>query len=47
VDSTELEHSAEGLDLLLHRTLERGGTAHAVAGPDLGPVGGVGALLRF
>ena len=48
VDGTELEHSAEGLDLLLHRTLELGGTAHAVtARQDLGPVGGVGALLRF
>lgn len=48
VDGTALEQSEEGLDLLLHRTLERGGTAHAVAGrPDLGPVGGVGALLRF
>lgn len=48
VDGADLEQSQEGLDLLLHRTLERGGTAHAVAErPDLGPVGGVGALLRF
>jgi peptide chain release factor subunit 1 len=48
VDSTELEHSAEGLDLLLHRTLELGGTACALTTrQDLGPVGGVGALLRF
>ncbi len=48
VDGAALEESQEGLDLLLHRTLERGGTAHAVAErPDLGPVGGVGALLRF
>src|SRR5581483_10092249 len=29
VDESELEHSDEGLDLLLHRTLELGGTALA------------------
>jgi peptide chain release factor subunit 1 len=48
VDGSELEHSQEGLDLLLHTVLGRGGTAHCVTTrPDLGPVGGVGALLRF
>jgi peptide chain release factor subunit 1 len=48
VDGSELEDSQEGLDLLLHAVLERGGTAHCVTTrPDLGPVGGVGALLRF
>lgn len=48
VDGAEPEHSQEGLDLLLHTVLGRGGTAHCVTTrPDLGPVGGVGALLRF
>jgi peptide chain release factor subunit 1 len=47
-DETELEHSQEGLDLLLHQTLQRGGAARAITSrPDLDPVGGVGALLRF
>jgi peptide chain release factor subunit 1 len=48
VDETGLEHCDEGLDILLHRTLELGGTARAVTTrADLGPVGGGGALLRY
>jgi peptide chain release factor subunit 1 len=48
LDGTPLEHCEEGLDLVLHQTLLRGGKACAVdSSPDLGPVGGIGALLRF
>jgi hypothetical protein len=38
----------EGLDLVLHQTLVRGGKALVVTTRrDLDPVGGIGALLRF
>jgi len=48
LDGAELEQSDEGLDLVLHQTLQRGGSACPIATrPDLDPVGGVGALLRF
>jgi len=48
LDGSELERSDEGLDLLVHQTLQRGGTACPIATrPDLDPVGGIGALLRF
>jgi peptide chain release factor subunit 1 len=48
LDGTELERREEGLDLAIHQTLARGGTALAVAGRrDLEPVGGIGALLRY
>jgi len=48
LDGTELERSDEGLDLLVHQTLQRGGTACPIATrQDLEPAGGVGALLRF
>jgi peptide chain release factor subunit 1 len=48
LDGTELEQHAEGLDLAIHQTLARGGTAWAVEHRrDLDPVGGIGALLRF
>lgn len=48
LDGTELKRSDEGLDLVLHQTLQRGGTARMITSRrDLDPVGGVGALLRF
>jgi peptide chain release factor subunit 1 len=48
LDGGELERCDDGLDLVLHRTLELGGTARAVTfRRDLDPVGGIGALLRF
>lgn len=47
LDGTELEEREEGLDLAVHQTLAHGGTALAVTGPDLEPVGGIGALLRY
>jgi peptide chain release factor subunit 1 len=48
LDGTDLERRDDGLDLVLHRTLARGGTALMVtARRDLDPVGGIGALLRF
>ncbi len=48
LDGNELEHCDDGLDLLVHETLGRGGTACPItARHDLEPVGGVGALLRF
>ncbi len=48
LDGIELEHREEGLDLVLHHTLARGGTARVVGRRrDLDPVGGIGALLRY
>jgi len=48
LDGAELERCDDGIDLVLHRTLEFGGTAQLIANrPDLGAVGGIGALLRF
>jgi len=48
LDGTQLEPRDEGLDLALSQTLSNGGTILAVtAHPDLDPVEGVGALLRF
>jgi peptide subunit release factor 1 (eRF1) len=48
LDGADLEHCDDGLDLVLHRTLERGGTALPVTTrDDLAETGGIGALLRF
>jgi hypothetical protein len=48
VDGAELEQCADGLDAVVHRTLAFGGHAHEIpTRPDLGPVGGIGAMLRF
>jgi peptide chain release factor subunit 1 len=48
LDGAELDRCVDGLDLVLHRTLERGGTARPVTTRrDLAEVGGIGALLRF
>ena len=43
-----LEPRDSGFDLAVHRTLEHGGALLAVRySVDLGPVEGIGALLRF
>jgi peptide chain release factor subunit 1 len=47
LDGTPLE-AGDGLDLAVHQTLAHGGTLLAVRHhDDLGPVEGIGALLRF
>ena len=48
LDGTTLESRADGLDLAVHQTLAHGGTVHVLRDrEDLGPVGGMAALLRF
>ena len=48
LDGTETDRRDDGLDLTVHQTVAHGGTVWAVtAHEDLGPVGGVGALLRY
>ena len=48
LDGTTMESREGGLDLALHQTLAHGGTVHVLRDrPDLDPVGGVAALLRF
>lgn len=48
LDGTRLEERGEGLDLAVHHTLSHGGTIVPVtSGPDLDPVEGIGALLRY
>jgi peptide chain release factor subunit 1 len=48
LDGTAMEAKDGGLDLALHQTLAHGGTVHVLRDrDDLGPVGGLGALLRF
>lgn len=48
LDGHRLESREEGLDLAVHQTLSNGGTVWAVtAMPDLDPVEGIGALLRY
>jgi peptide chain release factor subunit 1 len=48
LDGTPMEQRAEGLDIAVHRTLVHGGTAFPVrTSPELGPVEGIAALLRF
>ena len=48
LDGTTLESRDDGLDLAVHKTLTHGGTVHVVRDrDDLGPVGGMAALLRF
>jgi peptide chain release factor subunit 1 len=48
LDGTETDRRDDGLDLTMHQTVAHGGTVWAVtAHEDLGPVGGVGALLRY
>jgi peptide chain release factor subunit 1 len=48
LDGTQMEESADGLDLAVHQTLAHGGTVWAVRHrQDLDPVEGIGALLRY
>jgi peptide chain release factor subunit 1 len=48
LDGSELESAPDGADLAVHQTLTHGGSVLVVeASPDLDPVEGIGALLRF
>ena len=48
LDGTTMERGTAALDLALHQTLAHGGTVQVIRDrDDLGPVGGVAALLRF
>jgi peptide chain release factor subunit 1 len=48
LDGTSLEEVDAGLDLAVHQTLAHGGAVWAIRHhEDLGPVEGIGALLRF
>ena len=47
LDSAELERCDDGIDLVLHRTLEFGGTVLPVVQDGLADAGGIGALLRY
>ena len=48
LDGTEMEKRDEGLDLAVHQVLAHGGQVLALRHrPDLEPVGGIGAILRF
>lgn len=48
LDGTEMEQRDEGLDLAVHQVLAHGGQVLALRHrPDLEPVGGVGAILRY
>jgi peptide chain release factor subunit 1 len=48
LDGTRLEPTDSGLDLAVHQTLAHGGSVWAIRHhDDLGPVEGIGALLRF
>jgi peptide chain release factor subunit 1 len=48
LDGTRMEKRPDGLDLAVHQTLQHGGAVFvASAGEDLGPVEGIGALLRY
>jgi peptide chain release factor subunit 1 len=48
LDGTSLERTDAGLDLAVHQTLAHGGEVWAIRHqPDLAPVEGIGALLRF
>jgi peptide chain release factor subunit 1 len=48
LDGTTMVCCESGFDLALHQTLAHGGTVYALRDrPDLDPVGGVAALLRF
>jgi peptide subunit release factor 1 (eRF1) len=48
IDGQQLEAHSEGLDVLVRRTLEHGGTAMAIRGrDDLDAGDGIGALLRY
>jgi peptide chain release factor subunit 1 len=47
LDGVELERRDDGLDLAIRHAFANGGRALAITGPDLDPVEGIGAILRF
>ena len=49
LDATRMEPRQDGVDLAVHRTLAHGGFVRALARerPELGPVEGIAALLRY
>jgi peptide chain release factor subunit 1 len=47
VDGTDTVEVDRGADAAIVEALRRGGTTRIVSGPDLGPVEGIGALLRY
>jgi peptide chain release factor subunit 1 len=48
LDGTRMDETQDGLDLAVHHTLSNGGAVWAVTTrPDLDPVEGIGALLRY
>jgi peptide chain release factor subunit 1 len=48
LDGTRMERSDDGLDLAVHQALAHGGSVWAIRhSDDLGPVEGIGALLRY
>jgi peptide chain release factor subunit 1 len=47
VDGTDTVEVDRGADAATIEALRRGGTTRIVSGPDLGPVEGIGALLRY
>jgi peptide chain release factor subunit 1 len=49
LDATRMEPREDGVDVALHRTLAHGGSVRALARdrPELGPVEGIAALLRY
>jgi peptide subunit release factor 1 (eRF1) len=48
LDGTQMEQTPDGADLAVHCTLTHGGSVLTIeASPDLDPVEGIGALLRF
>ncbi len=47
VDGTQLEPREDLLDQAVHAAVEQDAEVFAVETPDLGPLGGIAALLRF
>jgi peptide chain release factor subunit 1 len=47
IDGDETTQVDSGADAAIVEALRRGGSTRIVSGPDLGPVEGIGALLRF
>ena len=49
LDGTQMEERDDGLNLAVHQTLAHGGEVRSLARerPELGPVEGIAALLRF
>jgi peptide chain release factor subunit 1 len=47
IDGTETVQVENGAEAAIVEALRRGGTTRIVSSPDLGPVEGIGALLRF